>query len=94
MLEHEETDFLLDTVTAALIAQYCMSTIQLEPSVDFSLQLHDLIQELKNRGVEPAEIDNNIKNKDFTHMLTAVGSGNREREFVMDYVEEVYRDCN
>lgn len=94
MIEQEETDFLIDTVTLILITHYNLSVIMLEPPVDFSLQLHKLIQELKNRGVEPDEIDENIKNKDFTNMLTAYGSGNREREFVMEYVEEVYNDCD
>ena len=94
MIKDEETDFLVDTLTAMCIAQYCVQTIELEPPMDMSLQMHDIIKELQERNVEPSVIDKNIRDKDFTNMLTSHGSGNRERGFVMEYIEEVYEEVH
>jgi hypothetical protein len=41
-------------------------------------------------GCTLEEIDNAIREKDFTNQLTDFGSGKRERGFVMDWIKEVW----
>lgn len=95
MIKDNSTDFLLNTLAAMCIAQYCFSSClagdEQDLQWDQSLAVHAIVKELKNRGVTvPQELDFCIKKNDFTGMLNDWGSGNRERGFVIEYIEEVY----
>lgn len=95
MIKDNETDFLLDTLAAMCIAQYCFSSClagdEQDLQWDQSLAVYAIVKTLKERGVNvPEALDSIIKEKDFTNMLTSYGSGNRERGFVIEYIEEVY----
>lgn len=89
-MENEDTTFLLDTLTSMAITCYNLSTMGM--NFDLSIQYSEIIKELKKRGVTLEQIDENIKEKDFTNMLTNWGSGNRERGYVMEVIEEYYNE--
>lgn len=89
-MEHEGTEVLLNTLTAMVIASYCYGIIDANNSWDQSVQVTKLIRTLKQRDVSLKDIELSIIKNDFTGMLTHVGSGDRERGFVMDYIEEIY----
>lgn len=88
--EHEDTDVLLNTLTSMAITSYNLGIMGID--IDMSIQFSEITKELKNRGVTLEQIDESIKAKDFTNMLTDYGSGNRERGFVMDVIKEYYYD--
>lgn len=88
-----DTDFLLDTLAAMIIAQYSYNSCRLTDDCwDASIQEHAIVHELKKRQVTLKQIDDRIAAKDFTGQLTRYGSGNRERGFVMEYIEEIYNE--
>lgn len=89
-LKHEDTEFLLNTLVSMAITSYNLGTMSI--NIDLSFHFYRIIKELKKRGVTLAQIDESIKTKDFTNMLTIYGSGNRERSFVMEGIEEYYND--
>lgn len=88
-----EVNQMLDTFVLMIIAQYSYTSLGLnEDGWDQSLQLKAVLTELKAQGITPKDIEQRIKDRDFTDALTDVGSGNRERGFIMDYIEEMYYD--
>ena len=89
-MKSEDTDFLLNTITSMAITCYSLGTMGID--FDLSIPYSEIIKELKNRGVTLEQIDENIKTKDFTNMLTSWGSGNRERGYVMEVIEEYYNE--
>lgn len=88
--ENEDTEFLLNTLTSLTITSYNLGTMGLY-DIDLSIPFSEITTELKNRGVSLNQIDESIKQKDFTNMLTDCGSGNRERKLVMDAIKEYYK---
>lgn len=89
-MNNEDTDFLLNTLTSMAITSYNLGTMGID--FDLSIQFSKIVKELKNRGITLNQIDESIKTKDFTNMLTNWGSGNRERGYVMEVIEEYYYD--
>lgn len=89
-MNDEDTDFLLNTLTSMAITCYNLGTMGID--FDLSIPFSKIVKELKNRGVTLNQIDESIKTKDFTNMLTSWGSGNRERGYVMEVIEEYYYD--
>lgn len=88
-----ELNHMLDTFVLMILAQYNYTSLGLdEDDWDQSLQSKALLAKLKAAGVTLKQIEQRIKDRDFTGSLTDVGSGNRERGFVMDYIEEQYYD--
>lgn len=91
--EPSELNNMLDTFVLMIIAQYNYISLGLaEDSCDQSLQLKALLTKLKAAGVTLQQIEQRIIDRDFTNALTKVGSGNRERDFIMDYIKEQYYD--
>lgn len=87
------TNFLLDTLVAMAIAQYSYKSCGLTDDCwDASIQEHAIIHELKSRGISLKDIDDRLVDRDFTGQLTHYGSGDRERGFVMEYIEEIYNE--
>ena len=89
-MKNEDTDVLLNTLTSMAITCYNLGVMGVD--FDLSIPFSELTQELKHRGITLEQIDESIKNKDFTGMLTDCGSGNRERCFVMESIKEYYND--
>lgn len=87
-MKSEETSYLLDVLTSMAITSYNLGVMRID--TDLSIQFSEIIKELKNRGVTLEQIDKNIMQKDFTKMLVNYGSGNRERGFLMEIIEEYY----
>ena len=85
-----EKDYMLDTFVAMVITQYNLAQVFSDETPDFSLYMADMVKQLQKMGVTLDEIDKAIAKKDFTNMLTHVGSGDRERSFVMEYIEELW----
>jgi len=85
-----DKDYMLDTFVAMVIAQYNLGQVFSDEIPDFSQYMADMVEQLKKMGVTLDEIDNAIAEKDFTNMLTNVGSGRRERSFVMEHIEELW----
>ena len=89
-MDEADTNNLLDTITSMVITCYNLRTMSID--FDLSIPFITITKELKHRGVTLEQIEESIKNKDFTNMLTDCGSGNRERGFVMEVIEEYYYD--
>ena len=89
-MKSEDADFLLNTVTSMAITCYNLGTMGMD--FDLSIPYSEIIKELKNRGITLEQIEESIKTKDFTNMLTNYGSGNRERGYVMEVIEEYYNE--
>ena len=87
-MKSEDTSYLLDVLTSMAITSYNLGVMGID--TDLSIQFSEIIKELKNRGVTLEKIDENIMQKDFTKMLVNYGSGNRERGFLMEIIEEYY----
>lgn len=87
-MKSEDTSYLLDVLTSMAITSYNLGVMGID--TDLSIQFSEIIKELKNRGVTLEQIDKNIMQKDFTKMLINYGSGNRERGFLMEGIEEYY----
>ena len=87
-MKSEDTSYLLDVLTSMAITRYNLGVMGID--ADLSIQFSEIIKELKNRGVTLEQIDVNIMQKDFTKMLVNYGSGNRERGFLMEVIEEYY----
>ena len=91
--EPTESNLMLDTFVLMIIAQYSYTSLGLdEDGWDQSLQMKAVLTKLKAQGITLKDIEQRIKDRDFTDALTNIGSGNRERGFVMDYIEEMYSD--
>ena len=84
-----DKEYTLDTLVSLVITQYSFNSFFNE-APDTSVQESFLIKELKRFGCTLDEIDNAIAKKDFTNQLTHYGSGDRERGFVMEYIEEIW----
>lgn len=89
-MKNEDTSYLLNVLTSMAITSYNLGAMGIEH--DLSIQFSEITKELKNRGVTLEQIDKNIMQKDFTNMLTDYGSGNRERDFLMEVLEEYYNE--
>ena len=87
---HYDKEFMLDSLTALVISNYCCSSIFKE-FPDTSLYIRELCKALKELGVTIEEVDNALKCNDFTNQLTPYGSGNRERGFVIEALEEYWK---
>lgn len=86
----EDTSYLLNVLTSMAITSYNLGAMGIEH--DLSIQFSEITKELKDRGVTLEQIDENIMRKDFTKMLVNYGSGNRERGFLMEAIEEYYNE--
>ena len=89
-MKSEDTDYLLDVLTSTAITSYNLGAMGIE--CDLSIQLSEITKELKNRGITLEQIDKNIMQKDFTKILVNYGSGDRERGFLMEVIEEYYNE--
>lgn len=87
-----DKEFMLDSLVSLEITMYSMSAI-FDTTPDVSVQETMIISALKHLGCTLEEVENAIKEKDFTKQLTDFGSGKRERGFVMDWVKEVWDTC-
>lgn len=88
-----DKEYTLNTLVLLVITQYSLNPFFGE-TPDTSVQESFLIKELKRFGCTLDEIDNAIACHDFTNSLTHYGSGDRERGFVMEYIEEIWNGNN
>lgn len=88
-----DKEYTLDALVALIIAQYSLNSFFNE-APDVSVQELFLLKELKRFGCTLDEIDNAIAVHDFTNQLTHYGSGDRERNFVMEYIEEQWNSLD
>lgn len=89
IVNHYDREFMLDSLTALVISNISCSSIFKE-FPDTSLYIRELCKALKELGVTIEEVDNALK-RDFTGQLTPYGSGNRERGFVIEALEEYWK---
>lgn len=92
-MDIHDKDFMLDTLVSLEITKYCLTSV-FAKTPDVSVQETMLISVLIELGCTIEEVDNAIRDKDFTNMLTDYGSGKRERGFVMDWIKEVWNTCD
>ena len=86
--EHDK-DCTLDALVVFVLADH-WHTAFFAKQIDFSYELTELCKALQDYGVTLDDVETAIKYKDFTNQLTSYGSGDRERGFVMEYLEDIW----
>ena len=79
----------LDALVVFVLAERWHQSLFAQP-VDFNYEIIELCKALQKYGVTLDDVETAIKYKDFTNQLTSYGSGDRERGFVMEYLEGLW----
>jgi len=85
-----DKEYTLSSFVALIITKHSLVAF-FAKCPDFSYQELELLKALIEYDVTLEDIDNAIAAKDITKEFTRNGSGNREREFLMEYIEERYK---